>query len=156
MLIRGSQRNLAAVSSDGRRRRWPVDWVSDICMSSLLNRLDIFLYFLNRKQENIKHRFFIIFNHNCFITVFTSHTCKKKTFRINSTNSTFQIVRKLKNTDSNLKNNFRQKCFARNNLTPWKPMRCIGGSHLQSCNVFSRPGQSQRLLYKHLCDSFIH
>ena len=34
------------------------------------------------------------------------------------------------------KNYFWQKSFVKNDFTPWQPMRCIQGSHLQSCDVF--------------------
>ena len=44
-----------------------------------------------------------------------------------------------KNSNYNQKNIFRQKSFVKNHLTPRKPMRCIQGSHLRSCDVLRIP-----------------
>ena len=57
----------------------------------------------------------------------------------NSNCDKIQIVTKIKNLNSDKKNNFWQnvkKSFGKKNLTPWQPVRCTPGSVPQCRNAF--------------------
>ena len=67
LMIRSTQRHLAAVSASGRRRHWPVDRAPDSWRNSLLLYLTTCLcIFLSQNKKNIISFFFIIFDFNYF------------------------------------------------------------------------------------------
>ena len=73
-----------------------------------------------------------------------SKTQIKTKLNSNCENSKTQIVTKLNNSNCDktqklkfwTKNNFWQKSFVKNKLTPRQPMRCIWGSYLRPRDVF--------------------